>query len=230
MYLDPTAAVHKVACDTPAELAVLFQPMAAGISWAHREPNTRVGQTVVIFGAGQRGLTSVVAAREAGAAAIFVIARRQSGHRLALAREFGADETIFSDDDVVKRVRELTHGTGADVVVDVTAETIAPIPAAIEMAKAGASIVLAGVKGPGVYLQRVEHDRIFAKELTIKGVKNADYDSFEIAIRLIESGKYSLQKMHTHTFGLGSLEQALLTLAGRMPGKNAISVSIDPTL
>jgi threonine dehydrogenase-like Zn-dependent dehydrogenase len=189
-----------------------------------------VGDTVVIFGAGQRGLTSVIAAHEAGAAGVFVVARRQSAHRLALAREFGADETIFADEDVVKRVRELTRGDGADVVVDVTAETMAPIPAAIEIAKAGGTIVLAGVKGPGVHLQQVEHDRIFTKELTIKGVKNADYRSFEIAVKLIESGKYPLEKMHTHSFGLGSLEHALLTLAGRMPGQNAISVSIDPAL
>jgi len=230
MYLDPNAAVHKVSGEIPAELAALFQPMAAGISWAHREPNTRVGDTVVIFGAGQRGLTSIIAAREAGAAAVFVIARRQSAHRVALAREFGADETIFSDGDVVKRLRQLTHGEGADVVVDVTAATMAPIPAAIEIAKAGGTIILAGVKGTGVYLQRVEHDRIFAKELTIKGVKNADYRSFEIAIKLIESGKYPLEKMHTHSFGLSSLEQALLTLAGRVPGENAISVSINPAL
>jgi threonine dehydrogenase-like Zn-dependent dehydrogenase len=230
MYLDPNAAVHKVSSDIPAALAALFQPVAAGISWAHREPNTRAGDTVVIFGAGQRGLTSVIGAREAGASAVFVVARRQSGHRMALAREFGADETIFSDDDVVKRVRQLTQGEGADVVVDVTAQTMAPIPAAIEIAKAGGTIVLAGVKGPGTHLQGVEHDRIFAKELTIKGVKNADYRSFEIAIKLIESGKYPLEKMHTHTFGLSGLEQALLTLAGRAPGQNAVSVSIDPSL
>ena len=230
MYLDPNAAVHKVSREIPAEIAALFQPVAAGISWAHREPNTQVGDTVVIFGAGQRGLTSVIAAREAGAAAVFVVARRQSAHRLALAREFGADETIFADEDVVKRIRELTRGEGADVVVDVTAETMTPIPAAIEIAKAGGTIVLAGVKGPGVHLQQVEHDRIFTKELTIKGVKNADYRSFEIAIKLIESGKYPLEKMHTHSFGLDNLEHALLTLAGRVPGENAVSVSINPAL
>lgn len=230
MYLDPNAAVHKVSHEIPAELAVLFQPVAAGISWAHREPGTRVGDTVVVFGAGQRGLTSIVGAREAGAAAVFVVARRQSAHRIALAREFGADEAIFSDEDVVKRLRELTHGEGADVVVDTTAEIVTPIPAALEIAKAGGIIVLAGVKGPGVHIQGVEHDRIFAKELTIKGVKNADYRSFEIAIKLIESGKYPLQKMHTHSFGLSSLQQALLTLAGRVPGENAISVSINPIL
>jgi threonine dehydrogenase-like Zn-dependent dehydrogenase len=230
MYLDPNAAVHKVSPEIPAELAALFQPVAAGISWAHREPNTRLGDTVVIFGAGQRGLTSVIAAREAGAAAVFVVARRQSAHRLALAREFGADDTICTDEEVTRRVRELTHGEGADVVVDVTAETMAPIPLAIEIVKAGGTIVLAGVKGPGVHLAQVEHDRIFAKELTIKGVKNADYRSFEVAIKLIESRKYPLEKMHTHTFGLNNLEQALLTLAGRIPGENAVSVSINPRL
>ena len=230
MYLDPNAAVHKVSRAVPAEIAALFQPVAAGISWAHREPDTHVGDTVVIFGAGQRGLTSVIAAREAGAEAVFVIARRQSTHRLALAREFGADETIFADQDVVRCVRELTHGEGADVVVDVTAETMAPIPAAIDVAKAGGAIILAGVKGPGVHLQGVEHDRIFAKELTIKGVKNADYHSFEVAIKLLESGKYPFEKMHTHSFGLSNLEKALLTLAGRVPGENAVSVSINPML
>jgi threonine dehydrogenase-like Zn-dependent dehydrogenase len=229
MYLDPNAAVHKVSLEIPAEIAALFQPVAAGISWAYREPNTRVGDTVVVFGAGQRGLTSVIAAREAGAAAVFIVARRQSAHKLALAREFGA-QTIFSDEDVVKRVRELTNGEGADVVVDITAETMAPIPAAIEIAKAGGTIILAGVKGPGMHLQGVEHDRIFVKELTIKGVKNADYRSFEVAIKLIESGKYPLEKMHTHSFGLSSLEHALLTLAGRVPGENAVSVSINPAL
>jgi threonine dehydrogenase-like Zn-dependent dehydrogenase len=230
MYLDPNAAVHKVSRDIPAELAALFQPMAAGISWAHREPGTQVGDTVVVFGAGQRGLTSVVAAREAGAARVFVVARRQSAHRLALARDFGADDTIFADDDVVRRVREFTRGEGADVVVDVTAETMAPIPMAIDIAKAGGVIVLAGVKGSGAHLQRVEHDRIFVKELTIKGVKNADYHSFDVAVKLIESRKYPLERMHTHTFDLANLERALRTLAGREASENAVSVSINPAL
>jgi len=36
--------------------------------------------------------------------------------------------------------------------------------------------------------------------------------------------------MHTHSFALASLERALLTLAGRVPGENAVSVSIDPAL
>ena len=230
MYLDPEVALHKVSREVPAQLAALYQPVAAGISWAHRVPGTRVGDTVVIFGAGQRGIACVAAAHEAGAAHVAIIARRQSQHRIRLAEEFGADATIYADEDVVARVHELTRGEGADVVVDVTAETMEPIPKAVEMARPGGTIVLAGVKGPNNAIQGLMNDRIFTKELTIKGVKNADFDSFEIAVRLIESRKYPFEKMHTHSFALDDIELAIRTLAGRVPGENAVSVSLDPSL
>lgn len=230
MYLDPNAALHKVSREIPAELAALYQPIAAGISWAYREPGTRVGDTVVIFGAGQRGLACVVAAREAGASQVIIIARRQSAHRLKLAQEFGADTALFAEEDVVTRVRDLTQGEGANVVIDVTAEAMEPIRQAVDMAKAGGTVVLAGVKGWGAAIPGLENDRIFSKELTIKGVKNADFRSFEVAVRLIESRKYPLEKMHTHTFPLDQIERAILTLAGRVPGETAVSVSIDPAL
>jgi threonine dehydrogenase-like Zn-dependent dehydrogenase len=222
--------LHKVSSEVPAELAALYQPIAAGVSWAHRVPGTKIGDTVVIFGAGQRGLACVAAAREAGASHVAVIARRQSARRLKLAEEFGADAAIYADEDVAARVRELTRNEGADVIVDVTAETMAPIPLAIEMARPGGTIVLAGVKGPKAAIPDLINDRIFSKELTIRGVKNADYDSFAIAVKLIESRKYPFEKMHTHSFALADLERAILTLAGRVPGDPAISVSLDPVL
>jgi threonine dehydrogenase-like Zn-dependent dehydrogenase len=149
---------------------------------------------------------------------------------MRLAEEFGADTTIYADEDAVARVHELTRGEGADVVVDVTAETTAPIAKAVEMARTGGTIILAGVKGPATPIDGLINDRIFTKELTIKGVKNADYDSFAAAVQLIESGKYPFEKMHTHSFRLDDIELAIRTLAGRVPGENAVSVSLDPAL
>src|SRR2546429_5855371 len=115
MYLDPEVALHKIAPEVPAELAALYRPLAAGVSWAHRVPGTKVGDAVVIFGAGQRGIACALAAREAGAAHVAVIARRQSAHRLKLAEEFGADATIYADENGHGRGREITPGEGAEV-------------------------------------------------------------------------------------------------------------------
>ena len=57
-------------------------------------PGTRLGDTIVILGPGQRGLGSVIAAREAGAACIIVTGLTADERKLAIAREFGAHHTI----------------------------------------------------------------------------------------------------------------------------------------
>ena len=228
MYLDPHTMMHKVSPDLPADLAALYQPIAAGIRWAVQEPGTKLGDTVVILGPGQRGLGSLVAAREAGAGQVIVTGLKKDAHKLSLAREFGADATVIADqEETVTRIMELTHGEGADVVVDVTAVSVQPIADAVQIAKPGGTIIIAGVKGSGATIP-LPPDKILTKELTIKGVWSQDLRAFEPALRLIESRKYPLEKMHTHTFGLNDVDLAIRTLAGRVAGENAIHVSVAP--
>lgn len=67
LYLSPLSAVRKMDRSLPAGVAVLFNPLAAGLSWAGTVPKTGPGDRIVILGPGQRGLCCVVAAREASA-------------------------------------------------------------------------------------------------------------------------------------------------------------------
>lgn len=50
------------------------------------------------------------------------------------------------------------------------------------------------------------------------------------AVRLIEAHKYPFEKMHTHSFALRDLKRAIQTLAGRVAGEHAVSVSLNPLL
>ena len=118
MYLDPCSIVHRVAKHLPASLAVMFNPLGAGFRWAVEIPNTGPGDVVLVLGPGQRGLASVIAARAAGADTIIVTGLARDAPKLALAREFGADHVINVDEeDTRTRVKELTNGHGADVVI-----------------------------------------------------------------------------------------------------------------
>jgi putative PIG3 family NAD(P)H quinone oxidoreductase len=76
------------------------------------------GETVLIHGgAGGVGTAAIQVARRIGAR---VIATAGSPLRVQACRELGADEGIdHSAEDFVARVRELTGGEGADVVLDV---------------------------------------------------------------------------------------------------------------
>ena len=229
MYLDPHTVLHKVSDTLSPKVAALYQPIAAGIQWVAYIAGTKVGDTVVIFGAGQRGLGAVVAAREAGAHRILVTGLRRDAHKLKLASELGATGTIVADEeDTVERVAELTNGEGADVVLDLTPVATEPVLHAIEAAKPQGTVVLAGMKGSGKVISGFSADSVIVKELTLRGVAGQDLRAYEPALRLIESNKYPLEKMSTHTFSLEEAERAVLTLAGRVVGEESISITIAP--
>jgi threonine dehydrogenase-like Zn-dependent dehydrogenase len=228
MYLHPDSMVHRVEASLPASLAVLFNPLGAGYRWAVEIPATGPGDTVLILGPGQRGIASVVAAREAGAAKILVTGLGADAAKLALCRELGADHTIdVEHEDVRQRVRELTDGRGADVVLDVSSYALEPVREAIDLVAMGGTVVLAGVKGFRPIPDFVS-DKIVLKEIRVQGAIGVTSSAYRNAIRLIESRRLPLEKMHTHDFPLREAERAIRTLAREIPGENAIHCTLVP--
>jgi 2-desacetyl-2-hydroxyethyl bacteriochlorophyllide A dehydrogenase len=228
LYLDPHAVLHKISPEIAPEIATLFNPLGAGFRWAVEMPGLAPGGSIVVLGPGQRGLASVIAAREAGAGLIIVTGLERDAHKLALARDFGAHHTINVEKDApAPLVRELTGGRGADVVVDVTAYSTEAVTQAVDLARRGGTVVLAGTKGPKPVPDFIV-DRVIVKELTLKGALGVDYENYKRAVRLIESGKYPLERMHTHTIKLEEAERALRILSGEALGENAIHVALVP--
>ena len=228
MYLDPLSLVHRIRADVPAHLAVMFNPLGAGFRWAVEIPDTKPGDAVLILGPGQRGLASVIAARAAGAGPIIVTGLTRDAAKLAIAKELGADWVIdVEQEDARARVRELTQGRGADVVIEVTANAPEPVAEALRYVATGGRIVLAGVKGFKSVPDFVS-DFVVVKEITIKGAFGVTWRAYESAIRLIESGRVPLERMHTHDFPLEQAELAIQTLAGEVPGASSIHSCLVP--
>ena len=129
----------------------MFNPLGAGVRWGVHLGGIGLGDTVLVLGAGQRGLAAVIAARAAGAGTIIVTGLEADAHKLALAREFGADHTLVVDgehaEDTVERVREITGGELADVALELTPMAGGPITDALLATRHGGRVVLAGLKG-----------------------------------------------------------------------------------
>lgn len=228
MYLDPHSILHPVSKDVPAAIAVMFNPLGAGFRWAVEVPDSGPGDTVLILGPGQRGLTSVIAARAAGVDQIIVTGLERDSAKLALAKLLGADHTINVEaEDVRSRLLELTGGRGADVVIEVSSYATEPVAESLYYAATGARIVLAGVKGFKAVPDFVS-DLIVVKELTLLGVLGVTAKSYRAAIRVIESGRVALAAMHTHDFELEEAERALQMLAGEIPGESSIHSCLKP--
>ena len=96
-----------------------------------------------------------------------------------------------------------------------------------DIARRGGRIVLAGTKG-ATPVPNLLSDRVVMKELTIRGALGVDWRAYEAAIRIIESRKYQLEKMHTHTLPLAEAERGLELLAGRVEGEGAVHIALVP--
>jgi threonine dehydrogenase-like Zn-dependent dehydrogenase len=228
MFIDGNSIVHKMDPDLPPEIAVMFNPLGAGYRWAVEIPQTKIGDDILIMGPGQRGLASVIAAREAGAKNIIVTGLAADARKLKLAQEFGADYVIDVDnEDPVDRVLEITRGRGVDVVLDVSPYAVKPVSDALLMIRAGGTIVLAGVKG-GKAIPNFMSDQVLMKEITIKGAIGVTSSGYTSAIRTIESGRVPIAKMHTHNFKLEEAELAIRTLAREIPGVESIHSCLIP--
>ena len=104
--------------DMPFDVAAGFT-MTYGTSHHALKQRARLqpGETLLVLGAaGGVGLAAVELGKVMGAR---VIAAASTDEKLALTREFGADETVnYSADGWRDRIKELTGGKGVDVVYD----------------------------------------------------------------------------------------------------------------
>ncbi len=225
MYLHPRAIVYPVGDAVAPELAALYVPVANGVNWVTQEGGLRLGDTLVVIGPGQHGLGCVLAAREAGAAAIAVVGTGADRHRLEVARALGATATfVAGDDDVPAGVRELTGG-GADLVIDLAPGAVGTVAEAVALAGIRGTVGLAASKhGQPV---SIPHDLVVRRELRIIGLRGHDVRSVGPAIDLIRSGRHRLDLLATHRFPLAGTADAL-TMAGERTDPTAIHVSVLP--
>jgi S-(hydroxymethyl)glutathione dehydrogenase/alcohol dehydrogenase len=107
-------SIVKIDPDLPLDQAALVGcGVLTGVGAALRSSGMQAGQTVAVFGCGGVGLSIVQGARIGGARQIIAI--DQFGNKRQMAMRVGATHFInSSDDDPVKRVRELTGGLGVD--------------------------------------------------------------------------------------------------------------------
>jgi threonine dehydrogenase-like Zn-dependent dehydrogenase len=228
LYLHPRSILHRVDPGIPTELAALFIPISNGVQWVVKEGGLGIGGSVLIIGPGQHGLGCVVAARETGASTVIVAGTSRSPDRLALARELGATHTVESDRHPLEEaVRDITGGELVDVAVDLTPGASDPVAAAVASVRKRGSVILAGSKH-GRPLPDFAHDTVVRKELTIRGVRGHDYGAVEAALAIIGSGRYPLERMCTHRFGLDRVDEAL-RMVGERTDPSAVHVSLIPT-
>jgi threonine dehydrogenase-like Zn-dependent dehydrogenase len=128
--------------DMLPDLLALSDVMGTG--WfAADAARVKPGKTVAVVGDGAVGLLAVLSAKQMGADRIIAMSRHEP--RQKLAREFGATDIVSQrGDEAVARIQQMTHGIGADSVLECVG-TQESMMQAIRSARKGGYVSYVGV-------------------------------------------------------------------------------------
>jgi threonine dehydrogenase-like Zn-dependent dehydrogenase len=227
LFLPWNAVTHRVPDGVSAELAGLVTPLSNGIEWALVTAGVGYASTVLIQGPGQQGLSQVVACKQAGASLIIVTGTTRDAARLALARELGADHVIdVREQDALGRIMEITGGRGVDVVLDCTAGAgTAPVLLGVDALKRREGTMV--VQGEVAAFPDFPLKKVTEKSISIKSARGHSYRSCELALEQLASGRFPLERLSTHSFGLKDTDRAIRAVGGES-GEDAVHVSLLP--
>jgi len=184
----PQSALYRLPDDLSFEKAAMVEPVSVAFHAVNLIPN-ELNESAVVVGAGMIGLFVIQALRIKGYGTIIALDLDQS--RLDMALELGADYALKSDaPEVLQKVKELTHGRGADMAFDVVG--IAPtINLSINATRKGGKIGLVGNLSPKV---EIPLQAVVSRQLTLYG-SCASSGEYPACLEMIASGRVRVDEM-----------------------------------
>lgn len=183
----------------PAAALMLSDILPTGHEIGALNGEVHLGDTIAIVGAGPIGLAALLTSRFYSPARIIMVDPDE--HRLAVARQLGATDTIAGDP--VETVLKMTDGEGVDVAMEAVG-----IPETFDVCqrilRPGGRLANIGVHGRSVEF-RLED--LWIKNVTIRtGLVNTN--TIPVLMRFLESGGIDAESLVTHRFTLNDIEQA----------------------
>ncbi len=203
----------------PDNVPMAYVPMVEMFGLGHHilwRGGVQPGETVVILGAGKLGLSVLDVLCHSVSPGLTIVTDVQP-FRLETARKLGADYAInVEHEDPVAAVAEITHGQGADCVIECighfheVAGREAPLAQAVKMIRTAGRIVTAGL---GEQLSAVHFKTLVIKEAQIIASR-VTLGEFPRAIRMMSKGLLHPELQVTHQVTLADVTQAFAQVDG----------------
>jgi 2-desacetyl-2-hydroxyethyl bacteriochlorophyllide A dehydrogenase len=199
----PRSHVYLLPDSIDNEVAPLIQPVTTCVHGQQRL-KTFPGQSVAVIGLGVTGQVHVELAKAWGAHPVIGVTR--SAYKRNLAEQLGADVTVSSGADAVRKVKEATGGQGADIVIECTGVPAA-LADAIHMVRTGGSLLLFGITS--ATQATLPFYQLYYKELNVVNTRAAKGEDYPPSIDLVARGILKLKPLVTHIVPLRDLEKAI---------------------
>jgi threonine 3-dehydrogenase len=191
-----------------------MEPFGIGV---HALSKTRpAGKKVAVFGSGPIGIYAQVVAKMSGAESVFAV--DITNERLELAGKMGADVLInAAEKNAAQEIIDITGGAGVDIAVELSGSPAAAKDAG-KVLRRGGDLVFVGLFSGPVELD-LTNDIIY-KEANVHGVTGRImWDTWWSAQSMLLSGKFDIDPVVTHEYGLKDYDAALQLAESSKAGK-----------
>lgn len=220
--LAPAGNLLKIPENVSYAEACFSEPLAC-CAKGSLDSDIKFGDNVVIVGAGPIGLMHLQLAKHSGAC---VAVSDLIPERLKKAEELGADEVIHvSQEDPVQRVRELTGGYGADVVIVCVGARCA-LQQALDMVGICGTVNFFAGTYPPTKLE-IDPNLIHYKQIRLTGSHDFTPFHFQTALCFIEMGMVKVAPLVSHELPLARVKEGFDIVAERQGLK--VIIRTDPT-
>ncbi|NPV89000.1 L-threonine 3-dehydrogenase [Coprothermobacteraceae bacterium] len=212
----PEENLVKLPPSVPLEAGSVLEPFGNAV---HTVQSVDVrGKRVVVTGVGPIGLMAIPVAKALGASE--VIATDLSDYRLALAEQVGADLTVnVRSEDPVTLV---SAKGGADVVLEMSGSEVA-LNQGLDMLVPGGQMAILGLPGKRVSIDL--SNQVVMKGISIHGIAGRRlWETWELAVALVSSGKVDLRRVVTHQFEMKDFEKGFQTMMSGQSGKVVLNI------
>ena len=227
-YLRPGGFVFRIPDEVSDDVATPANCALAQVVYGLSRAGVRLGDTVVLQGAGGLGLNAVAVARDMGADRVIALDRVPA--RLELARAFGADHALSLTDlptpeRRIQAVMDLTGGFGADVVADFVGYPDV-VPEGLRMLRGGGCYLEVGSIAPG---------NVFSYDATalVRGntrlVATSNYSPWALAQALAflrrHRARWPFDRLVSHVYPLARISEAFHEADWMPRGGEGLSLS-----
>ena len=208
-----------IPADSDLEVAALFGcAVTTGFGVVVNDAQVRIGDAVVVYGAGGVGLNIIQAASLASAYPIIAVDLHEN--RLELAKRMGATHIVNGARDDVRKELAGIVPTGVDVFIDNTG-----VPAVIEtgysVTKPQGRVVLVGVPAKGNNVSFYSLPLHFGKTITgSHGGGALPHEDIPRYQGMFRAGRLKLRELITDQFSLDDVNRAIADMrSGRIGGR-----------
>lgn len=212
---------HKIG-SMSYENGSLLEPLCVALAGMQRS-GIRLGDPVVVCGAGPIGLVTLLCCHAAGATPLLITDIDEGRLKFAKslvpgARTYHANPGISSEDSASEMIEEM--GSIRPAVAMECTGVESSINAAIWSVKFGGKVFVVGV---GKNEMKIPFMRLSTQEIDLQWQYRYS-NAWPRAIRLVQDGVINLEKLVTHRFGIEDAVKAFATAAD--PKTGAIKVQI----